>query len=127
MTMAILPTDHRHSHRRPAEQKLRLGALTVFVVCSIMGSGVFILSKNMDIDAWWLPIVVGWGGTAAGMLALVVAYQPLAGPREGSPLEHALVEAGHSRTPKRVWRLALLLTAAAYGCLVTYAIGPAYL
>jgi hypothetical protein len=129
MTMAILPTDVRHSHRKTAERKLRLGALTAFVVFSIMGSGVFILSQNMDINPWWLPVVVGWGGTAAGLLALVVAYLPLAGQREGSPREHARDQSGFGQfaTSKGLLRLVLVLAATVYGCLVTYTVGPAYL
>ncbi|MBS3649802.1 hypothetical protein KEU06_14410 [Pseudaminobacter sp. 19-2017] len=127
--MAILPTGCPDSHRKPAERTLPLGALTAFVVFSIVGSGVFILSQNMDIDAWWLPIVVGWVGTAAGILALVLVYQPRAVRRGECTREHAPDQGGsrQSATWKGLWRIVLILAATAYGCLAIYAVGPGFL
>ncbi|WP_102960346.1 arginine-ornithine antiporter [Mangrovicella endophytica] len=58
--------------------KLRLGALTALVVGSMVGSGVFSLPQNMAAGAGPLAILIGWGITAAGMLALVFVYQTLA-------------------------------------------------
>ena len=59
-------------------QKLRLGALTALVVGSMVGSGVFSLPQNMAAGAGPLAVIVGWGITAVGMLALVFVYQSLA-------------------------------------------------
>ncbi|MEX6507602.1 arginine-ornithine antiporter [Jiella sp. M17.18] len=66
----------------PASQtktrKLRLGALTALVIGSMVGSGVFSLPQNMAAGAGPLAILIGWGITAVGMLALVFVYQSLA-------------------------------------------------
>ena len=59
-------------------QKLRLGALTALVVGSMVGSGVFSLPQNMAAGAGPLAVIIGWGITAVGMLALVFVYQSLA-------------------------------------------------
>lgn len=58
--------------------KLRLGALTALVIGSMVGSGVFSLPQNMAAGAGPLAIIIGWGITAVGMLALVFVYQSLA-------------------------------------------------
>ena len=58
--------------------KLRLGALTALVIGSMVGSGVFSLPQNMAAGAGPLAIIIGWGVTAVGMLALVFVYQSLA-------------------------------------------------
>ena len=58
--------------------KLRLGALTALVIGSMVGSGVFSLPQNMATGAGPLAIIIGWGITAVGMLALVFVYQSLA-------------------------------------------------
>lgn len=60
------------------ETKLRLGALTALVIGSMVGSGVFSLPQNMAAGAGPLAIIIGWGITAIGMLALVFVYQSLA-------------------------------------------------
>jgi len=60
------------------ETKLRLGALTALVIGSMVGSGVFSLPQNMAAGAGPLAILIGWGITAVGMLALVFVYQSLA-------------------------------------------------
>lgn len=57
--------------------KLRLGALTALVIGSMVGSGVFSLPQNMAAGAGPLAIIIGWGVTAVGMLALVFVYQSL--------------------------------------------------
>ncbi len=54
-----------------AERKLRLGALAALVIGSMVGSGVFSLPQNMAAGAGPLAIMIGWGITAVGMLALV--------------------------------------------------------
>lgn len=58
--------------------KLRLGALTALVIGSMVGSGVFSLPQNMAAGAGPFAIIIGWGITAVGMLALVFVYQSLA-------------------------------------------------
>ena len=58
--------------------KLRLGALTALVVGSMVGSGVFALPQNMASGAGPLAVMIGWGITAIGMLALVLVYHSLA-------------------------------------------------
>jgi len=59
-------------------RKLRLGALTALVIGSMVGSGVFGLPHDMAKAAGPLAILIGWGITAVGMLALVFVYQSLA-------------------------------------------------
>lgn len=61
-----------------SKNKLRLGALTALVIGSMVGSGVFSLPQNMAAGAGPLAIIIGWGITAVGMLALVFVYQSLA-------------------------------------------------
>lgn len=61
-----------------SSNKLRLGALTALVIGSMVGSGVFSLPQNMAAGAGPLAIIIGWGITAVGMLALVFVYQSLA-------------------------------------------------
>ncbi|CAN7706728.1 arginine-ornithine antiporter [Phyllobacterium sp. LjRoot231] len=61
-----------------ASGKLRVGALTALVIGSMVGSGVFSLPQNMAAGAGSLAIMIGWGITAIGMLALVFVYQSLA-------------------------------------------------
>ena len=58
-------------------RKLRLGALTALVIGSMIGSGVFSLPQNMAAGAAPLAIIIGWGITAVGMLALAFVYQGL--------------------------------------------------
>lgn len=57
-----------------SSNKLRLGALTALVIGSMVGSGVFSLPQNMAAGAGPLAIIIGWGITAVGMLALVFVY-----------------------------------------------------
>ncbi|HLY65264.1 MAG TPA: basic amino acid/polyamine antiporter, partial [Chloroflexota bacterium] len=60
-----------------APRKLALGALTALVIGSMIGSGVFSLPQNMAAGAAPLAIIIGWGITAVGMLALAFVYQGL--------------------------------------------------
>lgn len=64
--------------RTAPSRKLHLGALTALVIGSMVGSGVFSLPQNMATGAGPLAIIIGWGITAVGMLALVFVYQSLA-------------------------------------------------
>jgi arginine:ornithine antiporter/lysine permease len=58
-------------------RKLRLGALTAMVIGSMVGSGVFSLPQNMAAGAGPLAILIGWGITGVGILALALVYQGL--------------------------------------------------
>lgn len=61
-----------------SSKRLRLGALTALVIGSMVGSGVFSLPQNMAAGAGPLAVIIGWGITAVGMMALVFVYQSLA-------------------------------------------------
>ncbi len=58
-------------------RKLRLGALTAMVIGSMVGAGVFSLPQNMAAGAGPLAILIGWGITGVGILALALVYQGL--------------------------------------------------
>jgi arginine:ornithine antiporter/lysine permease len=62
----------------PASRKLGLGALTAVVIGSMIGSGVFSLPQNMAAGAGPLAILIGWGISGVGILALAFIYQSLA-------------------------------------------------
>lgn len=64
--------------KNPASPTLGRGLLTALVVGSMIGSGVFSLPQNMAAKAAPLAILIGWGITAIGMLALALVYQSLA-------------------------------------------------
>lgn len=78
MSATDLPASVARSLTSAPAQKLRLGALTALVIGSMVGSGVFSLPQNMAAGAGPLAIIIGWGITAVGMLALVFVYQSLA-------------------------------------------------
>nr|WP_314481342.1 arginine-ornithine antiporter [uncultured Pseudomonas sp.] len=59
-------------------QKLRLGALVALVVGSMIGGGIFSLPQNMAARAEAGAVLIGWGITAVGMLALAFVFQTLA-------------------------------------------------
>ena len=59
-------------------QKLRLGALIALVVGSMIGGGIFSLPQNMAARADVGAVLIGWGITAVGMLALAFVFQTLA-------------------------------------------------
>ncbi|NBA94643.1 arginine-ornithine antiporter [Pseudomonas sp. R5(2019)] len=59
-------------------QKLKLGALIALVVGSMMGGGIFSLPQNMAARADAGAVLIGWGITAVGMLALAFVFQMLA-------------------------------------------------
>ncbi|MBF8650505.1 arginine-ornithine antiporter [Pseudomonas putida] len=59
-------------------QKLRLGALVALVVGSMIGGGIFSLPQNMAARAQAGAVLIGWGITAVGMLALAFVFQTLA-------------------------------------------------
>jgi arginine:ornithine antiporter/lysine permease len=75
MAMATLGSS---SIAAPAlSRKLRLGALTAMVIGSMVGSGVFSLPQNMAAGAGPQAILIGWGITGVGILALALVYQGL--------------------------------------------------
>ncbi len=59
-------------------QKLKLGALIALVVGSMIGGGIFSLPQNMAARADAGAVLIGWGITAVGMLALAFVFQILA-------------------------------------------------
>ncbi len=59
-------------------RNLGVGALTAVVIGSMIGSGVFSLPQNMAASAAPLAILIGWGITGVGILALALVYQGLA-------------------------------------------------
>jgi arginine:ornithine antiporter / lysine permease len=61
-----------------ASRGLGLSALTAIVIGSMIGSGVFSLPQNMAAGAGPLAIVIGWGITGVGILALALVYRNLA-------------------------------------------------
>ncbi len=63
---------------RGGVRNLGVGALTAVVIGSMVGSGVFSLPQNMAAGAGPLAILIGWGITGVGILALAFVYQALA-------------------------------------------------
>ena len=59
-------------------RKLGLGALTALVVGSMVGGGIFSLPQNIAARADVGAVLIGWGITAVGMLALAFVFQGLA-------------------------------------------------
>jgi arginine:ornithine antiporter/lysine permease len=64
-------------------RKLGLGALTAVVIGSMIGSGVFSLPQNMAAGAAPLAIIIGWGISGIGILALAFVYQGLSMRKPG--------------------------------------------
>lgn len=58
-------------------KRLGLSALTAVVIGSMVGSGVFSLPQNMAAGAAPLAILISWGITGVGVLALAFVYQAL--------------------------------------------------
>lgn len=58
-------------------RKLGLGSITAIVIGSMIGSGVFSLPQNMAAGAGPLAIMIGWGITGMGILALALVYRNL--------------------------------------------------
>ena len=77
MTATVIDNS-RTSSAPVTSRKLGLGALTAVVIGSMIGSGVFSLPQNMAAGAAPLAIVIGWGITGVGILALAFVYQGLA-------------------------------------------------
>jgi arginine:ornithine antiporter / lysine permease len=77
MTVAAPDSVSISGPKSDATRKLRLGALSAMVVGSMVGSGVFSLPQNMAAGAGPLAILIGWGITGVGILALALVYQSL--------------------------------------------------
>ncbi len=77
MTIAAASAINLAAAKPDASRKLRLGALTAMVIGSMVGSGVFSLPQNMASGAGPLAILIGWGITGIGILALALVYQGL--------------------------------------------------
>jgi arginine:ornithine antiporter/lysine permease len=76
MTTTVVDNS-RTSSAPVASRKLGLGLLTAVVVGSMLGSGVFSLPQNMAAGAAPLAIIIGWGISGVGILALAFVYQGL--------------------------------------------------
>lgn len=63
---------------KTADKKLGLLALTTLVIGGIIGSGIFSLPQNMAEGAGAGSILIAWGITLVGMLALTRVFQYLA-------------------------------------------------
>ena len=61
-----------------ASKQLKLSALVALVVGSMIGGGIFSLPQNMAARADVGAVLIGWGITAFGMLALAFVFQSLA-------------------------------------------------
>jgi arginine:ornithine antiporter/lysine permease len=72
-----ITSDGGLSAARATSRKLGLGALTAVVIGSMIGSGVFSLPQNMAAGAGPLAIIIGWGISGVGILALAFVYQGL--------------------------------------------------
>jgi len=62
--------------------KLGVGALTLLVVGSMIGSGIFSLPQNMASGSGPAGILIGWGISIFGMLMLAMVYQNLSRRRK---------------------------------------------
>lgn len=76
MTTSVVDTATIKS-ASSASRKLGLGALTAVVIGSMIGSGVFSLPQNMAAGAAPLAVIIGWGISGIGILALAFVYQSL--------------------------------------------------
>jgi len=75
--MAINIASDRVSAIPVRSRKFGLGALTAVVIGSMIGSGVFSLPQNMAAGAGPLAMIIGWGISGIGILALAFVYQGL--------------------------------------------------
>ena len=59
------------------DNKLGFGALTAFVIGSMIGAGVFSLPQNMAAVASPAAVMIGWTITGVGMIFLAMSFQIL--------------------------------------------------
>lgn len=78
--MTSVDAPHVIPVRSKSDTSNKLGRclLTALVIGSMVGSGVFSLPQNMAAKAGPLAVMIGWGITGIGMLALAFVYQMLA-------------------------------------------------
>lgn len=65
----------------PSSRKLGLVGLTAIVFGSMVGGGIFALPQNVGDAACPGPVMIAWGITAIGILALVMCFKCLADTR----------------------------------------------
>ena len=76
--MTVISTiASRPSAVATSSRKLGLWELVAVVIGSMVGSGVFSLPQNMAEKAGPMAVLIGWGITGVGILALAFVYQGL--------------------------------------------------
>lgn len=75
----VIPINTSFQDNVTARRSRTLGlrAVTAIVIGSMIGSGVFSLPQNMAAHAGPLAIIIGWGITGMGILALALVYRNL--------------------------------------------------
>ena len=63
------------------DNKLGLLPLTMLVIGSLIGCGIFDLMQNMSKGAGLIPMLIAWGITAVGMGTFVLCFQNLSQKR----------------------------------------------
>lgn len=63
------------------EKKVGLMSLTMLVIGSLVGGGIFNLMKDMSSAAALVPMLIAWGITALGMGTFVLCFQNLSDKR----------------------------------------------
>ncbi len=63
------------------DNKLGLLPLTMLVIGSLIGGGIFDLMQNMSKGAGLIPMLIAWGITAVGMGTFVLCFQNLSQKR----------------------------------------------
>ncbi|WP_368227410.1 amino acid permease, partial [Aeromonas sp. R1-1] len=56
------------------ENKIGLWSLTALVFSSMVGAGIFSLPQNMAEVAGARAVLIGWGVTGVGILALAMSF-----------------------------------------------------
>ena len=113
---------------RPAAGRLGLLALTALVVGSMIGGGVFSLPQNMSAGASPGAILIAWGITGAGMLALALVYMRLSTRKpelDAGPYAYARAGFGDFMGFNSAWGywLSAWLGNVSYGVLIFAALG----
>lgn len=86
-------------------RKLGVGSLTALVVGSMVGGGIFSLPQNIAARADVGAVLIGWGITAVGMLALAFVFQSLANRKP--QLDGGVYVYAKAGTPKLRFQLLL--------------------
>ncbi len=85
------------------ESKIGLWSLTALVFSSMVGAGIFSLPQNMAEVAGARAVLIGWGVTGVGILALAASFLYLSRLKTGSRWRHLQL------CPRRLWRSGGLL------------------